>query len=414
MKKKIIIIGGGASGMVAAIAAARRGGDVTILEQKNELGKKILATGNGRCNFTNLNMSTDHYYCEQNKFMDNLLSEYTPQVVINFFQSIGILSKDRGGYVYPLTDQAKSIRDALASELSYLGVDIRLDCVVERISSIASDNTLENFKIMTNQGDFICHTLILSTGGKSGLSPNTPMDGLQLIHDINHTYTNFSPALVPLKGQGKFYKKIAGIRTDGIVTAMIDGDKIRSEAGELQLTDYGISGIPIFQISRILTQELTSSNKADLSLEIDFLPTHSQEALEELLINRKNLYTNRTAKEILNGIFKDKLIDFLLYTARIDSDKQGADLTLDELKKFVRICKTFSIKINGSKDFSQAQVTAGGVPLTEINEHLESNTHNHLYFTGEVLDVDGICGGYNLHFAWSTGLLVGKHCVSEK
>ncbi len=414
MKKnnKIIIIGGGASGMVAAITAARKGGNVTILEQKSELGKKILATGNGRCNFTNLKMSSDYFYCQQNEFIDNLLAKYTPEVVIDFFNSIGVLKKDRDGYVYPLNDQARSLRDALVNELSYLGVDVRLDCTVNKLTYVNSNEQSTHVKIDTNQGVFNCNTLILSTGGKSGLANKDADNTFDLLCNLKHTHTNLSPALVPLKGQGKFFKKIAGIRTDAKVIAKVDNQEIRHEIGELQLTDYGISGIPIFQISRILTQELSKQNHGELSVEIDFLPSYTLDELENLLVTRKKLFANRTVIECLNGIFKDKLISFLLYTARIEENNTIANISLEELAKFARISKSFNVQINGSKDFAQSQVTAGGIPLTELNEYLESKFHPNIYFTGELLDVDGICGGYNLHFAWISGMLVGERCVN--
>lgn len=405
MSKSILVIGGGASGMVAAIIAARQGKAVTILEQKNELGKKILATGNGRCNFTNVSMGVEDFYCQDNNTLRNVLNTYTTDVILEFFQSIGILAKERSGYYYPITDQASNIRDALLAELKELGVIIYLECEVRRIQYSGKWN------VYTSIHDFNADTIILATGGKSGLPKQTSSDGFALIKNTSHTLTTLSPALVPLKGKGKFFKKLAGIRTDVSVTALINHKPIRTEIGEIQLTDYGVSGIPIFQISRILTQELFKTQKednSDLAVEIDFMPNYNIDDLINLFINRKKLLIGRTMDSFLLGVMKDKLASFLLYTARIDNSTLVSDIDNSALEKLARICKTFKVQIDGSKDFLQSQVTAGGVCLTEVSEELESIYHPHLYFTGEVLDVDGICGGYNLHFAWASGMLVGN------
>ncbi len=407
MRNQVIIIGGGASGMVAAITAARQGAKVTIIEQKNELGKKILATGNGRCNFTNLSIDTSHYYCEDVEFIQGLITTYSPSVIMKFFEELGVLSKDRNGYVYPFTDQASTIRNALVSELETLRVGILTDTIAEQIL-YHNKSEKSIYSIRTNQGTYHCDMLIIATGGKSGLGKNTVADGFATLHQTKHQATLLSPALVPLKGQGKFYKKIAGIRTDVAVTAIIGSKRIRTELGEIQLTDYGISGIPVFQISRILTQELCNKNHPELKVEIDFLPNFETKELEGFFVDRKKRFAQKSVNQFMNGILKDKLADFMLYTARIDGNRILEDISTDELYKLARICKTFSVKIEDSKEFMQSQVTAGGIPLSQVSGTLESNYYKQMYFTGEVLDVDGICGGYNLHFAWATGMLVGE------
>lgn len=413
MKKKILVIGGGASGMVAAIFAARNGANVTIIEQQSEVGKKILATGNGRCNYTNSDMNASHYYCDDMEFINKLLSNYKTQDILEFFNSIGILSKNRNGYIYPLTDQAASIRDALLEELNNCKVSIYTDTIAERIIYPNPLDVNSTYFIQTNHENFTCDALIISTGGKSGLTKYNTKHGYALLDQTNHSISTLSPALVPLLGEGEFYKKIAGIRTDATVAAKIDGKIIRCESGELQLTDYGISGIPIFQISRILTQALKRCSKSELEVEIDFMPMYTQEQLSKLFNERKKLFVNRSMHSFMNGILKDKLNSFFLYTGRISEEQLVETVSEEQFNKLIKIIKTFSVKINGSKDFRQSQVTAGGVPLNQLTDTLESIYHKNMYFTGEVLNADGICGGYNLHFAWATGMLVGNQCMKS-
>lgn len=401
MINKVGIIGGGASGMVAAIIAARRGLEVTIFEQQDELGKKILATGNGRCNLTNLKMDSSCYYCSDFKFLDHLLKQYSVSDVLGFFASIGVLVKDREGYIYPVTDQACTVRDAFTYELDALNVSVYVETTVRKVQYVESE-----FKVVTNEGNFSFENIILATGGESGLHKSITSTGFGLLHDMGIPYSTLVPALVSFQGLGQFYKKIAGVRTHGTVTAVINGEPLKSDTGEIQFTKTGISGIPVFQISRVLSLGLSEGKHC--SIVVDFLSEYSEDEFLELLLKRRSLLQNRTIKEFLNGIWKDKLIDLFLYTARIPEDRYIHDVTENEFKKLIRISKTFEVKLKDSDGFMKSQVTAGGLSLNNITTQLESKQYPHLYATGELLDIDGICGGYNLHLAWITGMLVGE------
>lgn len=398
MSKRIIVVGGGASGMTAAIIAARAGAKVTIIEQNQVLGKKILATGNGRCNFTNLEMNADCYYCKDTGFISRVLEMCPPTMILDFFESVGISMRNKDGYIYPFNEQAVALRDALVFELKYLGIEVILDTAVESI---------HNNQVKTWNRTFCGDAIILATGGKSGLAKQVKYDGFSLLSDTKHKLTSLSPALVALKGEGKFFKKITGVRTEARITAVVDNIAIRSEVGELQLTDYGVSGIPVFQVSRILSQAIATGVKGT-SVIIDFIPQYDAESWGKLLEERSIRLSNRNMKEFLTGIFKDKLVDFLLYTAKINEETLVKDVTKERLEEFARICKTFEIRISESNAFSQSQVTAGGICVSEVHSTLESKYHKSLYFTGEILDVDGICGGYNLHFAWATGIIAAS------
>ena len=411
---RLLVIGGGASGLTAAIVAARAGAQVTILEQRESVGKKLLATGNGRCNYTNTDLNVSKFYTAEEAFITDLLETYSATFMLDFFKKLGVLSRERNGYVYPYTDQATTIRDALVSELHALHVTIHTTTTVTRISPIAPHhNSSEHAYIVeTNQGKFTAERIILATGGKAGLPRNASGDGYHLASQLGYPITPLTPALTGLQGAGTFYKKIAGLRVDATVTARINQQELGSDTGEVQLTDYGISGIPVFQISRLISQALAQHTK-QVEVVINFLPRYTTIEMEHLIQQRLAVLGGRTMQEFVNGIFKDKLGRFLLETARIPSTILAKDVTPNQWKHFLHTCMEFRISIIGVNDFAKAQVTAGGIPLSSFTSHLESKTHPGLYVTGELLDVDGICGGYNLHFAWATGILAGTHATKR-
>lgn len=406
MVKEVLIIGGGASGMVTAIIAARNGAKVAIIEQQSEYGKKILATGNGRCNYTNMDMKAEYFYSKNIDFVENFVNEYSTDAILDFFESIGISPRVRDGYVYPRSDQSLAIREALQAEMFRLGVEILWETKVMKIK--CGKDSEDTFEIYTNKGNFIASKCILATGGNSGLSKKIEMKGYDLVKDTNHSLTSLSPALVGLKSNEVFFKRLSGIRTDANISICVDGANIKSESGELQLTDYGISGIPVFQISRIAGMAL-SENK-QVSMKIDFVPHLSYEKFICQLESRKSIFIDAKMKNFINGLFKDKLALFLLEKANLTLSTQVCDITEEELERFASLCKNITVDITGINDYSKAQVTAGGVDLSEINDTFESKLHPNLYIIGEVLDVDGICGGYNLHFAWGSGIKAGLSC----
>lgn len=439
-KKHIIIIGGGAAGMVAGILSARNGSKVTIIEQQSELGKKLLVTGNGRCNLTNLFLTKNCFYstsyhenssylCGEDSFsLDSLLETYSPQKIIDFFQSIGILTKDRNGYVYPLTDQASSIKKALISELESLHVTMLTNTLgtfkassensqiqvsltkLEAKNEKPFNNKQTMTKINTSEKEQILvgDALIISTGGKSGITNKNAQDGYFVLKNMKHRLTNLSPALVPIIGQGDYFKKLSGIRTEVNMKLWINHELVKTEGGELQLTDYGISGIPVFQISRIITQEL-KNKQVPITVELDFMPRYNTNQLLILFNQRRALFGEKNMEQFMNGLFHDKLGSFLLKYAGISEKIKVKTISEKEYNHLLKLSKSFPVDVKGSKDFLQSQVTAGGIPLTEVKETLESKYHKNVYFTGEILDVDGICGGYNLHFAWASAMHVVNH-----
>lgn len=406
--RQIVIVGGGASGMVAAIAASRNGADVTIIEQKEMIGKKILSTGNGRCNLTNEFMTKDCFRGEQTNIVEDVMSAFGVTATLQFFNDLGILTKSKNGYVYPLPEQAAAVLDVLSMELKRLHVKILLDTKVNVI-----EYNKNNFIIFTNNHTINCKSVIISTGGKAASVLGSDGSGYTLSKTLGHSIAPVVPALVQLRCSGDFFKKIAGVRIDATVTVVIEGKQQFADTGELQLTNYGISGIPVFQISRHVAIGLYE--KKHVAVNIDFMPSIDQKELIELLKTRIRLKPEKTTEELLIGIFNRKLIPVFLKKSNIKSQKKCNELKEEQLKKLAGICKCFEVIIEGTNSFDQAQICAGGVRTTEINpQTMESVFIKGLYLTGELLDIDGICGGYNLQWAWSTGYIAGTNAAKEK
>ncbi|WP_455714995.1 NAD(P)/FAD-dependent oxidoreductase [Anaerosporobacter sp.] len=431
MKKEIIIIGGGAAGMVAAISAARNGAKVTILEHKEKLGKKILATGNGKCNYTNLHQSTDCYRSENIPFVEEVFSHFDEKDTITFFKELGIFPKSRNGYMYPNSEQSASIVDVLVMELNRLQVEVRCNEEVKKIKSIEdgfqidtivtvtepkmgkeknSKNTTKNKReklvaVDTYHSSYHAKKVIIATGGMASSKLGSDGSGYYFLKELGHKIIPVVPALVQLKAEGDFFEMVAGVRCDVGLQILIDGIQVASEEGELQLTNYGISGIPVFQISRYAGKALL--DKKDVQVVIDFLPEVSFSDLKEMLEQRITQCTYKTTDEALIGLLNQKLIQMLLY----QTEKQCKNHI--DIMKLAHLIKNFPVRIMDTNSFDNAQVCAGGVDTTEIDGYkLESKLHKGLFVVGELLDVDGICGGYNLQWAWATGYLAGVACTS--
>lgn len=405
--RKIIIIGGGASGMAAGVMAARAGADVVILEQKERLGKKILSTGNGKCNFTNTNMKASYFRGEDTSIVSKVLEQFGAEDTVRFFQELGIVPKNRQGYLYPKSEQAAAVADVLIMELKRLHVEIRLSTKVLGIEK------RRDFLVKTSEGNLRGDAVILATGGKASPALGSDGSGYAFAKSFGHSISPVVPALVQLHGKGTFFKNVAGVRVNAEVSIYVDGRRLASDTGELQLTNYGISGIPVFQVSRYAA--LALQEKAVPTAVLDFMPEYSVESLCSFFENRKELNPVKTAEEFLVGMFNKKLIPILLRASGIRGNIPVKNLEEPQLKRLASKCKTFEVEITAANPFEQAQVCAGGVRTSEIHDTtMESRIVENLYITGELLDIDGICGGYNLQWAWSTGVLAGKSAAKGK
>lgn len=400
----IIIVGAGASGLTAAIHAARKGADVLILEHMDRAGKKILSTGNGKCNFTNEKQGIAYYNGKNPAFVLPALRQFGVQETLQFFEELGIYPKMlRDGYYYPASGQAASVVETLLLECQRLNVQIAYNVGIREIIREG-----KGFSFHTKQGIFRSKFCIIATGGKAAKKTGSDGSGNLYIEKFGHKLTDIVPALVQLQGKQSFLKEIAGIRAQGSVTLYIEKEKIAEDVGELQLTEFGISGIPVFQVSRHASYALLYGKQVSASL--NFLPQLTREETQKLMRQRFWDYgEGKKSNQALIGLFPDKLNPVLLSEAKISSEKPAQDCSRKELDRLTCQIQSLCIDIIGTKGFDHAQVSAGGVDTSEVNPTtMESRLVPGLYFAGEVLDVDGMCGGYNLQWAWSSGYLAGS------
>lgn len=400
----VIIIGAGASGLMAAAAAASKGARVALLEHKDDIGKKILATGNGRCNFTNTDMSVNKFHGSK-ALIKNGLSQFNYSDTICFFKELGIPAYDNAGYIYPNSRQAASVVAAFRMELMRLHVDVKTGINITDIKP-ADDRT--GYCIQTDKGSFKSKRLIIACGLTA--SPKLGSDGslFRQIEALGHHIQKPLPALCGFSCDGLNFKKITGVRCDATVASVIDGQMTEQNTGELQLADYGISGIPVFQISSLMSRALDKGQRVEVI--IDFLPAFSDDELNGYIKDRSITTTdNRSLNEMLNGLLNNKLLLELIHKSGVSPDKKGRLLTDDDCKSLTRSIKHTAVSVKKPRGLEFAQVCAGGIYTKEIDVRtLESKIHPGLYFCGELLDVDGICGGYNLQWAWTSGYIAGE------
>ena len=402
MKTEIAVIGGGASGMIVAITARKSGKEVVVLERKDRILKKVLITGNGRCNITNVNADISNYFGKNISSVGNILNSFNPQDTMDFFNGLGIVcNEENRGKVYPLSGQASSVVDALRFEAERLGIKIETKFYVRKIEKDGF-----KFKIYSEDRKKIeAGRVILAAGGQSYPELGSNGSGFELAKELGHSVTRLSPSIVQLKTEKNQVKGLQGIKTDVAVTAYGDNKKICTYDGELLFTDYGISGNVVFNISFVMPLY------KNVEFEIDFMEKFDYNELYEILKERKKMMSHLTMENYFNGMINKKLGQFLSKVSGIEKlSKPVKDLNDSEIRKLCTVLKKYRIKILDTTGFKNAQVTAGGVSLDEVNsETLESKIVKGLYFSGEVLDVYGECGGFNLQWAWASGYIAGKN-----
>ncbi len=405
---RIAVIGGGASGMMAAITAARGGAEVYLFERNDRVGKKILATGNGKCNFSNLNLDKSFYFCDDETVLVSVLSKFRTDDILSFFETAGMLTKERNQYLYPATEQASTVLDIFRILLKKERVTLVTDEKIEKIEWNSEKNL---FYIYEGKSNLSFHKVILATGGKA--SPKTGSDGsgFCLAKTFGHSIIPVIPALVQLRCRENFLKSIAGVRTDALVKLMVGEKEVASERGELQFTDYGVSGIVVFQVSRIASYAI--KEKKDVKLYIDCMPAYSDSEYEILKQKRKELCKDaETIEDFFTGFIHKKIMQLFIRLTGLKSEDCYQKALPEKIEQVFSYCKKLCLRVNGTNSFDQAQVSAGGVPLREVTGNLESKIYPGLFFAGEILNVDGKCGGYNLHWAWASGHMAGSCAVS--
>lgn len=396
-----IVTGAGAAGMMAAITAARRGKSVLVLEQLADVGKKLLATGNGKCNFTNGLMSPKFYHGDQ-ALIESVLSRFSPDDCLAFFREIGVFPKNKRGYYYPNSEQASSVKEALVAELARCGVTLAVNASVCGVTP-----TSYGWLCRTSSESYRGKTVIFATGLLA--SPKLGSDGsaIPMLKALGHRFMPILPALCGFRCEGMNFRRVSGVRCDTALTLAIDGQTAGRERGELQLADYGLSGIPMFQLSSAAVRALYE--KRTVTVYLDFLPDLDHMAVAGELQRRKE--RGSRAGQFLCGLVNSKLGGELLSAAGLQGAVSADDYPDAGLKRLISLLKGYPVVLTASRGMEHAQVCTGGIRTGEIDtDTLESKLCPGLYFAGELLDADGICGGYNLHWAWATGHVAGS-CV---
>lgn len=404
----ILVIGGGASGMMAAVSACQMqpGISVAVVERNNRVGKKILVTGNGRCNITNKNISIDRYHGSNVRFAINALSDFDLGETLRFFSDLGMYPRYEDDKVFPNSLQASSVVDMLRLRMDSLGIAEICDfnCV-----DVKSDNNC--FCIKSDKGQTLkSKRVIVCAGGKSSPKCGTDGNAYKLLNEFGHKTSSLYPSLVQIKCDSPYLVAMKGVKLDALVSIWSGDKMLKSEFGELLFTDYGISGPPVFQLSRIASVE--TSKKENIYAKIDLLPdVNEYDVYINLCMRNKNV----PIENFFTGMFNKALAIQLLKSCGVEKFNTDAGILNDSmLKKLASNIKGWKFKISGTNSWDASQVTAGGIITDDFNPStMESKLVKGLYAAGEILDIDGDCGGFNLQWAWSSGAVAGESCAKS-
>lgn len=395
------VIGAGASGMTAALTAARLGHEVTLYERQARVGRKLMATGNGRCNLTNTGAGPSNYHGEAPDFVRPALEAFPSEAALDFFRGLGLLAREEwGGRVYPLSNSANSVVDVLRQALDAAGVELIAGDRVRELRRAGS-----GYSVTTESGDKRSFdAVVVACGGLAGEKLGGGRDGYELLKALGHTRTALRPALVQITTEPMYPRSLKGIKADCALRVLSRGRLLASSCGELLFTETGVSGPAAFDVSRAVSE----AGDAKMELEIDFLRDYTSAEVLAHLQNRARTAPELPASELLTGSVHNRLGRMLIKYADVEASAPLSALTERELRTVAGACKRFKLPVRGTEGFANAQVTAGGIRTSEFDPHtLESRLCPRLFACGEVLDIDGDCGGYNLQWAWSSGVLAG-------
>ncbi len=407
---KVAIIGGGAAGMAAAVTCSKKfgGKNIIILEKQQKIGRKLLATGNGRCNISNLNMDITHYHGDQ-RIAQSVLSLFGTKNLKRFFSGLGLLLRDDPeGRMYPYSNQAITVLECIKNNLEKSGAEIRYEFLPK---AIRSDS--KGFTIQSDSDTVYADSVIFSCGSKASSSLGSDESGIKLLKKMGIRSAPLFPALSPVETSER-YKYLKGVRSKGIVSVITDGKEIISKCGEIQFSDKGLSGICVFECSRPVNEYLCfgtvggkKTNRLDISL--DIFPELKNDALCKYLRSCRGYFADLPVSMILSGAINKKLSEALICFSGIRKSRCG-DLNENDIIHLADCAKNFIFTPKKAEQFGSAQVSAGGIGSDEIDpDSLMSKKIKNLYVCGEMLNVDGDCGGYNLHFAFGSGILAANN-----
>ena len=404
MRQQLIIIGGGAAGMMAALTAAENGISVTLLEKNERLGKKLAATGNGRCNIANSKLDCSFFRGADPSFVRPALEAFGLDKTIEFFRRIGVvIREDEEGKLYPMSNQASSVVDCLRFALDNAGVKVRTGFCAEQIR-----REKQGFSIIGNGEELSCCRLIVTAGGEAAPALGGSDGGYKLLEMLGHHSTSRYPSLVQLKTDNTYPKALQGLKLDAVVSLEVSGKCREKGTGELLFTQYGVSGPAAFAVSRSAALALAAKKPASLLL--DLLPELNEDQLLYLLRQRQHNCAYLTLENFFAGLIHKKLgIMIFRYCGMQPLSRSCGELSFDQLRQVAAAVKNFRLPLKGTTGFANAQVTAGGIKTSEVYpQTLASHLVPGLYLAGEILDIDGLCGGYNLQWAWSSGHLAAQ------
>lgn len=389
---KVAIIGGGAAGIFSALVASEKH-EVTIFERNNRIGKKLLATGNGRCNLTNVSVERKNFHGDGN-FAYKIYKKFDNETAVKYFEDLGILTTTKeSGKIYPRSLTAASVLNVFLEELENRNIEVKTDKYINKIEKIKN-----RFKIHTKEESYTFDRVIMATGGMSMASSGSDGNGYKLLKDLGHTVLETHPALVQLKLKSNFLKHLSGTKVEGVCYLLKDGKVIKERSGDILFTDYGISGPPILDLSRYV---LDGNYRLRFSIVNDLMTEEDKNDFLEYFyrtISSKDM----TLERFLIGILNKKFIHYVLKTLDLDRNMKIMDLDPSKSYELLKLLTESEFEVIGNNGYKNSQVTVGGISTKEINENMESKIVNGLYIIGEILNIDGDCGGYNLQWAWSS------------
>jgi len=398
----IAIIGAGAAGIMAALSASENSKSVVLIEKNQIIGRKILATGNGRCNLTNRNIDVSRFHGAESSFIKNILSEFDQTKTMQYFESLGLILKEEdNGRIFPRTNQASTVVDALSHQLNQQKVAVKANCLVKEIKY---DN-IWKIKAENNQ-EIAAKKLILTTGGKAAHHLGSSGDGLFWTKKMGHALTPIHAALVPIETVESWTKDIQGLKVEGTAKIVVNGKVLDQKHGDILFTHYGLSGPAIMGLSRTIAPLL---EKSKVFIKIDIIPEESDSSLDEKIKKIFSLNGVKSVKNALAGIVPANLVLTILKNLSINPDKKSAEISRNDRQAIIECLKSLTLTVKNIRPLKEAQITSGGILSSEIDpKTMRSKIIPELYFAGEIIDVDGDSGGFNLQWAWSSGHLAGK------